>query len=73
MDGREAGTFSRDIVKPKNGLWTFRDTVTRLKVGDIIYFWTYVDYFDGTNKLGYPRDDQMFTVTGNLHLNLYYY
>ncbi|CAH1105312.1 unnamed protein product [Psylliodes chrysocephalus] len=63
MDGREAGTFSRDIVKPKNGLWTFRDTVTRLKVGDIIYFWTYVDYFDGTNKLGYPRDDQMFTVT----------
>nr|XP_023017871.1 beta-1,3-glucan-binding protein-like [Leptinotarsa decemlineata] len=64
MIGREAGTFSRDILKPKNGRWTFVDTATKLKVGDIIYYWTYVEYStDGSNKLGFPKDDQMFTVT----------
>ncbi|KAG5881365.1 hypothetical protein JTB14_005192 [Gonioctena quinquepunctata] len=64
MEGREAGTFSRDILKPKNGRWTFTDTTTKLKAGDVIYYWTYVEYSaDGQNKLGYPKDDQMFTVT----------
>ncbi|KAJ8944326.1 hypothetical protein NQ318_016133 [Aromia moschata] len=63
MDGREAGTFSRDILKPKNGRWTFSDSSTKLKAGDIIYYWTYVEYAaDGKNKLGYPNDDQMFVV-----------
>lgn len=66
MNGREGGTFSRDIVKAKNGRWTFVDKTTKLKPGDIIYYWTYVDYFDGERTLGYPKDDQMFTVTGNL-------
>lgn len=65
MDGREGGTFSRDITKAKNGRWTFVDRLTKLKVGDVLYYWTYVDYFDGTNKLGYTNDDNKFTVTGN--------
>lgn len=26
MNGREAGTFSRDITKAKNGRWTFYDS-----------------------------------------------
>lgn len=64
MNGREGGTFSRDIVKPKNGRWTFIDKTTKLKPGDVIYYWTYVDYNDGERTLGYPKDDQMFTVTG---------
>ncbi|XP_060535348.1 beta-1,3-glucan-binding protein [Cylas formicarius] len=63
MNGREGGTFSRDITKAKNGRWTFYDPITKLNVGDVIYYWTYVDYFDGRNKLGYPKDDQEFTVT----------
>nr|CAH7725768.1 unnamed protein product [Callosobruchus chinensis] len=62
MNGREGGTFSRDIVKPKNGRWTFVDKMTELKKGDILYYWTYVDYFDGKNKLGYTNDDQMYNV-----------
>ncbi|KAJ8930602.1 hypothetical protein NQ314_016572 [Rhamnusium bicolor] len=62
MEGREAGTFSRDILKAKNGRWTFSDKQTKLKIGDILYYWTYVEYFDGQRKLGYPKDDQMFVV-----------
>ncbi|KAJ8944325.1 hypothetical protein NQ318_016132 [Aromia moschata] len=62
MEGREGGTFSRDITKAKNGRWTFYDRYTKLKPGDILYYWTYVDYFDGRNKLGYTNDDKMFVV-----------
>lgn len=62
MNGREAGTFSRDITKAKNGRWTFYDSQAKLNVGDVLYYWTYVDYFDGTRKLGYPKDDQFFEV-----------
>ncbi|XP_018335441.1 beta-1,3-glucan-binding protein [Agrilus planipennis] len=62
FEGREAGTFARDIVKAKNGRWTFTDKTTKLKPGDIIYYWTYVIFNDNGNKLGYPRDDQKFIV-----------
>nr|XP_008191497.1 PREDICTED: beta-1,3-glucan-binding protein isoform X2 [Tribolium castaneum] len=62
MNGREGGTFSRDITKAKHGRWTFYDPYAKLKIGDTIYYWTYVDYFDGKNKLGYTKDDQEFVV-----------
>ncbi|XP_066149676.1 beta-1,3-glucan-binding protein-like [Euwallacea fornicatus] len=62
MIGREAGMFSRDITKPKDGRWTFYDSMAKLAVGDILYYWTYADYFDGERKLGYPKDDQVFEV-----------
>lgn len=63
MNGREGGTFSRDITKAKNGRWTFYDPYTVLQTGDTLYYWTYVDYFDGRNKLGYTNDDRAYTVT----------
>lgn len=66
MNGREGGHYSRDITKAKNGRWTFVDTTAKLKPGDKIYYWTYVDYYDGVNKLGYQRDDQEYTVPGEL-------
>ncbi|XP_018563525.1 beta-1,3-glucan-binding protein-like [Anoplophora glabripennis] len=62
LNGREGGTFSRDITKAKNGRWTFIDPYTKLKEGDVLYYWTYVDYFDGRTKLGYTNDDQVFVV-----------
>ncbi|XP_067636909.1 gram-negative bacteria-binding protein 3 [Eurosta solidaginis] len=58
MDGLEAGTWSRDITKPKNGRWIFRDRTTQLKFGDTLYYWTYVIY----NGLGYREDDGVFVV-----------
>jgi len=60
MEGLEAGTWARDIVKAKNGRWTFRDKITQLKIGDTLYYWTYVIY----NGLGYREDDGVYVVRG---------
>ncbi|GBP49630.1 Beta-1,3-glucan-binding protein [Eumeta japonica] len=59
MNGLEAGHWARDITKAKGGRWTFRDKNAKLKLGDKIYFWTYV-IKDG---LGYRQDDGEWTVT----------
>ncbi|KAH8378982.1 hypothetical protein KR009_002404 [Drosophila setifemur] len=69
MEGLEAGTWARDIVKAKNGRWTFRDRNSMLKPGDILYYWTYVIY----NGLGYREDDGSFVVnsySGNNNISL---
>ncbi|XP_076763456.1 beta-1,3-glucan recognition protein 1 [Xylocopa sonorina] len=58
FNGLEAGTIARDIVKVRNGHWTYEDRTTRLKRGDIIYYWIHVVY-DG---LGYNLLDQSTTV-----------
>lgn len=65
MEGREAGKFSVDVIKAKNGRWTYFAKSARLKVGDVIYYWVNVDYDDGTGKRGYIKDDQSFVVNGN--------
>lgn len=62
FNGREAGTWARDITKAKDGRWTFVDTQTKLKVGDVLYYWLTVHYFDGEKELGFYRDDQEFVV-----------
>ncbi|XP_047516561.1 beta-1,3-glucan-binding protein-like [Pieris napi] len=59
MEGLEGGQWSRDITKPKNGKWYFRDRNAKLNIGDKIYFWTYV-IRDG---LGYRQDNGEWTVT----------
>ncbi|XP_013108539.2 gram-negative bacteria-binding protein 3 [Stomoxys calcitrans] len=58
MVGLEAGTWARDIVKHKDGRWTFRDRVTKLALGDTLYYWTYVIY----KGLGYREDDGVYVV-----------
>ncbi|KOB76198.1 Beta-1,3-glucan recognition protein 3, partial [Operophtera brumata] len=60
MEGLEAGQWARDITKAKNGQWVFRDRNAELKIGDTIYFWTYVI----KNGLGYRQDNGEWTVTG---------
>ncbi|KAJ2943584.1 hypothetical protein O0L34_g16693 [Tuta absoluta] len=59
MEGLEAGQWARDITKAKEGKWVFRDREAKLKIGDKIYFWTYV-IKDG---LGYRQDNGEWTVT----------
>ncbi|CAH0730014.1 unnamed protein product, partial [Brenthis ino] len=59
MEGLEAGQWARDVTKPKNGVWVFRDRNAELKLGDKIYFWTYVI----KNGLGYRQDNGEWTVT----------
>lgn len=60
MEGLEAGHWSRDITKSKGGRWTFNDKQAKLKIGDKIYFWTYVI----KEGLGYRQDNGEWTVTG---------
>ncbi|XP_055843604.1 uncharacterized protein LOC129910298 [Episyrphus balteatus] len=59
MEGLEAGQWARDIVKVKYEKFTFKDKETSLKIGDTIYYWTYVVY----NGLGYREDDGVYVVT----------
>ncbi|XP_028179419.1 beta-1,3-glucan-binding protein-like [Ostrinia furnacalis] len=59
MEGLEAGMWARDIVKPKDGKFWFRDRNIQLKLGDKVYFWTYA-IKDG---LGYRQDNGEWTVT----------
>ncbi|XP_039958587.1 gram-negative bacteria-binding protein 3-like [Bactrocera neohumeralis] len=58
MEGLEAGTWSRDIVKTKNGRWSYHERNAKLRIGDTLYYWTYVIY----NGLGYREDNGVFTV-----------
>ena len=59
LEGLEAGQWARDIARPKNGVWSFKDPNAELKIGDKIYFWT----FAVKNGLGYRQDEGEWTVT----------
>jgi hypothetical protein len=58
--GLEAGQLSRDVTKQKNGRWVFQDDRLKLNIGDVIYYWLYVQY----EGRGYQRLDQTWRVTG---------
>ncbi|XP_055376827.1 gram-negative bacteria-binding protein 3-like [Condylostylus longicornis] len=58
MEGLEAGYWSKDITKAKNGRFTFRDRITSIKIGDILYYWTYALH----NGLGYREDNGVYIV-----------
>lgn len=62
FNGLEAGTIARDIIKARNGRWTYEDRTTRLKRGQTIYYWIHVVY-DG---LGYNLVDQHHVINGRL-------
>lgn len=57
--GLGAGTIATDILKPKNGRWTYQDKSTRLKENDVVYYWVHVVY----RGLGYNLVDQEHRVT----------
>ncbi|XP_076302470.1 beta-1,3-glucan-binding protein 1-like [Lasioglossum baleicum] len=58
FNGLEAGTIARDIVNVRNGRWTYEDRSTRLKRGDILYYWIHVVY----HGLGYNLLNQKHVV-----------
>lgn len=62
MEGLENGQFSADILKHKNGRWTFTNKKHEIKPGDVLYYWLYVQ----KDSLGYRRDDQKHEFTGGL-------
>uniref|UniRef100_A0A336LU14 CSON015495 protein n=1 Tax=Culicoides sonorensis TaxID=179676 RepID=A0A336LU14_CULSO len=58
FDGLEAGTWSQDRIKSKNGKFTYTNKITKLKIGDVLHFWTFTIH-DG---LGYRHDNGRFVV-----------
>ncbi|KAK9891864.1 hypothetical protein WA026_017352 [Henosepilachna vigintioctopunctata] len=62
MNGLEPGTFSSDITRARNGRWTFYDHLTELNIGDTLYYWIYIEHFNGRNRLGYTKDDLFIDV-----------
>lgn len=64
MDGLENGQFSADILKHKNGRWTFTNRKHEIKPGDTLYYWLYVQ----KESIGYRRDDQKHEFTGKVIL-----
>ncbi|CAB0004746.1 unnamed protein product [Nesidiocoris tenuis] len=59
MEGLEAGDVAVDIIKKKNGRWTYTNKNRRLKPGDKLYYWLYLI----VDKLGHRLDDQEFLIT----------
>lgn len=58
LDNLEAGRFSKDIMRPRGGRWIFEDKQTKLKKGDVIYYWLFVI----KNHLGYRSELQEFHI-----------
>ena len=56
----EAGTMSRDIVRPRNGRWIYQNDNLRLRNGDVVYYWLYV-IVDG---IGHQKLNQKWVVRG---------
>lgn len=53
-----------DIMSPKNNRWTYTDTTTRFKIGDVINYWLFVEYKNGKHSAGYTSEFRRFNVTG---------
>ncbi|XP_055691646.1 beta-1,3-glucan-binding protein 1 [Lutzomyia longipalpis] len=56
--GLQAGQWATDITRPTEGRFRFTERSTRLKPGDILYFWVHVIY----NGLGYNLEGQEYRV-----------
>lgn len=67
MDGLEAGQFSADILKHKNGRWTYVNRKHEIKPADVMYYWLYVQ----KDSLGYRRDDQKHEFTGEINIYIF--
>lgn len=60
FNGLEVGSLTRDIVKPHNGQWFYEDKDTKLKIGDMVYYWVHIIH----NDEAYNLVDQQHRVTG---------
>lgn len=66
LNGLEAGTWSRDITKERNGRFTFYDRDAELKIGDVLYFWTYTLH----KGIGYRHDNGEYVVRDYVHMSI---
>lgn len=57
----EPGDFTEDIMEPVNGFFVYDNPNLQIKVGDVIYYWIFVQH----DQLGYRLDNQTWHVKGN--------
>ncbi|RZC41379.1 Gram-negative bacteria binding protein 2 [Asbolus verrucosus] len=56
----DPGQFSKDFTSPSdNNMWSYFNDELSLKVGDVVYYWIFIQY----DKLGYRKDAQRWNVT----------
>uniref|UniRef100_A0A1L8E2T0 Putative beta-1 n=1 Tax=Nyssomyia neivai TaxID=330878 RepID=A0A1L8E2T0_9DIPT len=55
----EMGNLHEDIQEPVDGKWTYENRTVRLKKGDKIHYWIYVQH----GRLAFRLDNQIFEVT----------
>lgn len=60
-----AGEMSVDILAPKNGRWIYENPRIKLKPGDVINYWLYVQ----KRGKGYPKEDLTWKVDGLVNKN----
>uniref|UniRef100_A0A1L8E2T1 Putative beta-1 n=1 Tax=Nyssomyia neivai TaxID=330878 RepID=A0A1L8E2T1_9DIPT len=58
--GLQAGQWASDITRPTEGRYRFIERSTKLKPGDVLYFWVHVIF----NGLGYNLEGQEYKVEG---------
>lgn len=58
--GKEDGTISKEVGFSQNGLWKIKDSDIQLNIGDVLNYWTFVQY----ERFGFDKQDQNFTVRG---------
>ncbi|CAH1105316.1 unnamed protein product [Psylliodes chrysocephalus] len=54
----EPGDFTEDIMEPVNGFFVYDNPNLQIKVGDVIYYWIFVQH----DQLGYRLDNQTWHV-----------
>lgn len=64
LNGRESGRLSRDVLRQRNGRWTYWNPNVKLKANDVINYWIYVDFERNGQTFSNIKDSQKFTVTG---------
>lgn len=64
LNNIEPGDFNKDILQPTGGLWVYYEPSLQLDVGDVIYYWIFVQH----NQLGYRQDNLEWNVTSNYFL-----
>ncbi|XP_026470533.1 beta-1,3-glucan-binding protein-like [Ctenocephalides felis] len=52
------GEYSGEVTRSLNGRWTFENKNARLRPGDVLHYWMFVQH----ERLGYRRDDEKVTI-----------
>lgn len=61
LSASNTGALSGEIGRAKNGRWIYHNTDVKIKPGDTIYYWLFVQ----KSGVGYRKDGLRYAVPGN--------